>query len=245
MNLLRRALSEGTPSIGMWSGWLTPIDAEQLGALGYDWVVFDMQHTGLGWEALLSQIQALELGGTRAMVRVDWNHPPEIMRALDLGAIGVVVPLVSTAAEAARAAHAMRYPPLGSRSNGQVRREMSHDEANQDVVCIVMIETSEGLANVDEIAAVPGVDVLMIGASDLALSLGREQGVMGMHPDALDDVSRVVGAAKRHGKVAGTLGFSVEHVQALLERGARWVGVLDRDRDAYLEAQRAWSLSSG
>jgi 4-hydroxy-2-oxoheptanedioate aldolase len=223
VNSIREAWAEGKPSIGTWSGWLTPIDAERLGRVGYDWAVLDMQHSGLQWETLISTMQALELGGTRAVVRVGWNDPREIMLALDVGAIGVVVPMVSTAEEAEQVASAMRYPPVGIRSNGQVRRQMSHAEANADVVCIVMIETPGGWENVEEIAAVPGVDVLIIGPSDLALALGREQNVVGMHPDALDFMSRVVEAADKHGKAAGTLGFSAEHVQALLERGVRWV----------------------
>jgi len=237
MNAMRKAWAEGKPSIGSVCPD-TALEVEQLGAAGYDWAWFDMQHGVLGFEKLLSSMQALELGGTRAVVRASWNDPAAIMRPLDLGAIGVIVPMVNSASEAEQAAGAMRYPPAGYRSWGPLRNSFaSPGEANQDVVCIILIETLGGLEHAEEIAATPGVDVLFLAPSDLALALGREpDDLYGMNDDALEYVSRLVAAAERHGKVAGAVGFSVDHTEALLDRGVRWVStVISNPREQIAE----------
>lgn len=224
MNAIRQAWSEGKPSIGSWNGLVTSLEAERLGRAGFDWVLLDLQHSGLHWDSIIPLIQAVELGGTRAMVRVPWNEPAEIMRAFDYGAIGVVVPMVSTPEQAAEIAGAMRYPPQGYRSNGQIRRAFATPaEANEDLVCVVMIETQDGWDNMEAIAATPGVDALIFGPTDLALTLGWPPDHIGLHPKALEAMDRLVEACDKHGKAAGTLGFNQEHVQALLEHGVRWV----------------------
>ena len=227
MNSMRQAWAEGKPSIGT-SSPLTMLEAERLGAAGYDWAWFDMQHGAFGFETLLSLIQALELGGTRAVVRASWNEPSAIMRPLDLGAIGVMVPMVNNAAEAEQAARATRYPPAGFRSWGQLRRAYeTPSQANDDIVCIVMIETLGGLKHAEEIAAVPGVDVILMAPSDLAVALGRGPRTLhGMQPDALEYVARIVAAANKHGKIAGAVGFDTKHTEALLDHGVRWIYTL-------------------
>ncbi|MTD53832.1 aldolase/citrate lyase family protein [Amycolatopsis pithecellobii] len=132
----------------------------------------------------------------------------------------------------------MRYPPAGFRSNGQVRRSYpSHRDSDEDVVCVVMIETVVGWKNADAIAAVPGVDVLILGPVDLALSMGWPVDTAGDQPHTLEAVHRLVEVAERHGKVADTFGFNEAHVQAVLERGMRWVTYNDflyvADRQQY------------
>jgi 4-hydroxy-2-oxoheptanedioate aldolase len=224
MNAMRQAWANGEPSIGV-GGPTTPLEAERLGAAGYDWVWFDMQHSPIGFETLLSLIQAVELGGTRAVVRPSWNEPSAIMRPLDLGAIGLLIPMVSSAAEAAEAAQAMRYPPAGYRSWGPLRHAFdSPSEANDDVVCVAMIETISGLEHADEIAAVPGVDVLFTPPSDLALALGRHPHDFYEAPaETLAHARRMVEATAAHGKVAGAVSFDPDYTEALLEIGVRWI----------------------
>jgi 4-hydroxy-2-oxoheptanedioate aldolase len=225
MNVIRQAWAGGQPSIGtVAQGFVTSLDAERLGRSAYDWVMLDLQHGGYHWDSIIPLTQAIELGGARAVVRVPWISPPEIMRALDYGAAGVIVPMVSTAQDAAVVAGATRYPPLGYRSNGRVRHtEMSHADVNRDVVCIVMIETAEALENLDAIAATPGVDALIIGPYDLALAQGRSLDRVGEDEPALEVASRVIAAADRHGKAAGMFCFSAGHAESLLELGARFL----------------------
>jgi len=231
MNEIRAAWASGRASIGCWPGPMDQLTAERTGASGYDWVLLDMENSGLHWDRMIPLMQAVELGGSRAMVRVAHKDPHEVMRALDYGAIGVVVPMIETPEEAKRVADAMRYPPNGRRGNGQVRRlYASTAEADADVVCVVMIESELGWRNLDAITATPGVDAVMIGQVDLALSLGWPLIDGGVHivrdERARDAVARVVEVARRHGRVgaAAIVGGSDQEVRALLAAGVGWLG---------------------
>jgi 4-hydroxy-2-oxoheptanedioate aldolase len=164
--------------------------AEMLGWAGFDWVCVDLQHGMVGPEALVGVLQGLDISGTPSLVRVPWNEPAPIMRALDSGATGVIVPMVNSADEAARAVAACRYPPDGIRSWGPTRAALGRtgydvESANGEVICAVMIETREAMAALDEILAVPGVDAAFVGPSDLAVahgyppSLGADDPVVG------------------------------------------------------------------
>ena len=224
MNRIRQALAEGRPTFGAWSILPGPLPAELLGGAGFDWVILDAQHGGVVVGDLVPMLQAVQLGGTPAVVRVPWTDPPTIMRVLDFGAAGVLVPMVNTAAEAAAAASATRYPPDGIRSYGQTRSTyLSTAEANADVVLLVMIETAEALDNLDAIAATPGVDGLFVGPVDLGLSLGLPLDFTGAAPPVVDATDRVVAAAERAGKFAGTITAGPEHAAELVRRGVRFL----------------------
>ena len=153
------------------------LTAELAAAAGYDYVCVDLQH-GLSDEAtMVSMFQATQAAGAVPLARLAWNEPWLIMRALDLGAVGVILPLIDNAVEARRAVESCRYPPVGKRSYGPVRAELvmgsaAPDELGGDALCFAMIETREGIENLDEIAATPGLDGLYIGPSDLSIALG-------------------------------------------------------------------------
>jgi 4-hydroxy-2-oxoheptanedioate aldolase len=138
------------------------------------------------------------------VVRVAWNDPAAIMKALDLGAYGIIVPLVNTAQEAAMAVAACRYPPVGMRSSGPVRAMhyggadyVAH--ANDEIVIMAMIETKEGIANLDAICATPGLDAVYIGPADLSFALGLIP--RGDNPDPLHlaTCDKILAAAHKHG----------------------------------------------
>ena len=224
MNRIREALADGRPSFGAWCCLPGPLPAEFLGGAGFDWVIVDAQHGGVTVPELVPALQGLQLGGTPAVVRVPWADPPTIMRVLDFGATGVLVPMVSTAADADAAARAMRYPPEGIRSYGQTRpRYASTAEANADVVLLVMIETAEALDHLDAIAATPGVDGLFIGPVDLALSLGLPLDFTGSAAPVLDATDRVVKAAANAGKFVGSVSSGPEQAAELVRRGISFV----------------------
>ncbi|MGW4335931.1 HpcH/HpaI aldolase family protein [Rhodococcus koreensis] len=249
MNKIKQAVAAGRPSLGVWSVVGSPVVAEMAGRAGLDWVLLDRQHGPVSEHDLLTCIQAVEVGGSVAMVRVGANDPRLIMRALDLGADGVVVPLVSSASEAAAAVSAVRYPPAGSRSFGPVRRYYDAEGQPAAPLCLAMIETRAGLEAIDEIAATPGLDGLFVGPVDLALDLG-----FGM-PDPedcavlIEPVHRVVQAAERHGVIAGSVALSTTMAESLLEVGVRLiasgsdVGHINQGFAADAERRRAW-LSS-
>ena len=168
---------------GVYGAWCTlgsPLSVEVLGRLGFTYVCVDLQHGLDGLESAAQSIQAISTTGALPFVRVPANEPWLIGRVLDLGARGVVVPLVSTAAEAARAATACRYPPEGVRSWGAVRTSGSLGatavERNLGVLCIVMVETVSAVENLEAICGTAGVDAVYVGPSDLGLSHGLPPG---------------------------------------------------------------------
>jgi 4-hydroxy-2-oxoheptanedioate aldolase len=185
------------------------------------------------------------------VVRVGANRPDEIGRALDAGAAGIIVPLVNSAAEAAEAARACRYPPCGARSYGPVRSGLrigpDPGTANAAVACIVMIETVAGLERVEEIAAVPGVDALYVGPSDLSLALGARRPADGWAtPEFAAALARVRAAAAAAGRGCGMHTTSGQAAAAALAAGFTFTSISDDlahleqfARDQLTEARQA------
>ena len=162
--------------------------AEVMARQGFDALCVDLQHGTAEMKDVGPLLQAISQTDTVPVVRVAWNEPAAIMKALDLGAYGIIVPLVNNAEEAAMAVAACRYPPVGMRSSGPVRAVhyggadyVAH--ANDEIVVMAMIETKEGLANLDAICATPGLDAVYIGPADLSFALGLAP--RGDNPDPL------------------------------------------------------------
>jgi 4-hydroxy-2-oxoheptanedioate aldolase len=219
-NPILQAKMSGGQTVGAWLTLGNTFVAELLGKMGFDWVLIDRQHGTIDWNAVGAAIQAVELGGCCALVRVDWNSPELIMRALDLGAAGVVVPMVSTAADAKRAAAAARYPPHGIRSFGPARNYYSAGSEQFEPACIVMIETRQAIENLEEIASTAGVDGLFVGPADLALDLGVPISVP-MHAQVMSAIDQMVAVSKRLGILAGAASFSTQNAADFLGRGVR------------------------
>jgi 4-hydroxy-2-oxoheptanedioate aldolase len=174
---LRGIWDAGEAAFGLWAGIPSAFTAELGGVAGYDYVCVDLQHGCSDEATMISMFQATQAAGSVPLARLAWNEPWLIMRALDLGAAGVILPLIDNAGEAARGVEACRYPPQGRRSYGPIRAQLVvgtavPEELAAEVLCIAMIETRDGLENLDEIAATPGLDGLYIGPSDLSLALG-------------------------------------------------------------------------
>jgi 4-hydroxy-2-oxoheptanedioate aldolase len=222
MDPVRKALAENGAAFGSWVALGDPLCAEAIGRIGYDFVILDAQHGGINFDNMLGVLQALDLGATRALVRVPWLDQAQIMRAMDLGALGVVVPMVSTPAQAREAAEAIRYPPNGARSFGLVRNYYGVQPMAFDPLCFVMLETAEGLENVDAIAATPGVDGLFIGPADLGISLGHGL-VLEPKAEVFAAIDRIVEACRRHGKICGAAAMGMAYARLLLEHGVQFV----------------------
>jgi 4-hydroxy-2-oxoheptanedioate aldolase len=184
------------------------IAAEVLGVAGFDWVVIDTQHGLIGYEDLPVMLPALSNAGVPAIIRVPWNEPSAIMKALDAGAQGVIVPMVNSPEEARIATQACRFPPQGIRSWGPTRPGLyapsySPDTANRDVVCAVMIETVEAVGRINEILTVQGVDAVFVGPSDLAISAGFLPTADPSDPEHLDLIMSILKASQKLDLVAG------------------------------------------
>ncbi|MGH7912530.1 MAG: HpcH/HpaI aldolase family protein [Candidatus Dormibacteraceae bacterium] len=170
---------DGKVTLGGWCGIPSPFAAELLGRSGFDWVCFDMQHGLIGYDQLVPMLQALTQTGAKPIVRVPWNAPDHIMKALDAGAVGIIVPMVDDAEQAEQAVAWAKYPPRGARSWGPTRAALllsdySAARANEHTSLIAMIETPAGVRNMDAIMQVDGVDAVYVGPSDLGLGHGLD-----------------------------------------------------------------------
>jgi 4-hydroxy-2-oxoheptanedioate aldolase len=246
-NPVLRAWREGRQTIG---GWLTigsSFSAEIMAHQGFDWLCIDMQHGAIDYPDCFHMLQAISTTPTVPFVRVPSNDFADIGRVLDAGAYGVIIPLVNNRWDAERAVRAMRYPPKGERSSGPARAALYagadyQAHANDEVACIVMIETVEALHNLDAIMSVPGVDCAYIGPSDLAYALGLEPTGDNHDPRHSEAVLEILAAAKRHGVAPGMHTASVEFTTRWLEAGFQMV-MLGADR-AFMVRQAGADLAA-
>jgi 4-hydroxy-2-oxoheptanedioate aldolase len=163
--------------LGYWSVLDSPVSTEWLAHIGWDYIALDLQHGLIGYSGMVAGLTAIDASGsTVGLVRAEANDATAIGRALDAGAAGVIVPMVNNAAEAAKAVAAATYPPTGVRSYGPMRSQLRIGplpaDADRDTVVLAMIETPDGLANVEEICAVTRLDGVYVGPSDLRLAIG-------------------------------------------------------------------------
>ena len=228
---LRRRILAGETLFGAWAGLGSPIAAELLGRAGYDWILVDLEHGAATETDLLAHLAAIEGTGATALVRPPSGERLRIGRALDLGAAGVIVPRLDTAAEAREAVSFMRYPPDGGRGVALLTRgarlgSVGHAQVgslNQDIVGIVQVETPSAVREADAMASIDGVDVLFVGPADLSHSLG----VPGQfaHPTYQAALQTVLAACRSHGKAAGILLYDPASFAPHLAQGFRFVGL--------------------
>jgi 4-hydroxy-2-oxoheptanedioate aldolase len=249
VNVLKRALRERRPQLGLWASLATPHTVAVVAGAGLDFVVLDAEHAAADFQTTHAQLDAMVGGTAASVVRPAWNDPVLLKRYLDLGAQSFVVPMVQDAEEARRAVAATRYPPqgirgvaIGMRANGFGRVKDYHHLANEQICVHVQLETRRALGNLEAIAAVEGVDGLFIGPSDLAADLGHlaDSG----HPEvraAIDDAIRRIVAT---GKAAGILAPAEADARHWLELGATFValgsdvGILARGSEALVQKFR-------
>ena len=176
-NKIKQMWKEGKPVTLGWLSLSHSFSAEVMARQGFDALCVDLQHGTNTMGDLIPMLQAISQTDTSPVVRVPWNDPSTIMKALDYGAYSIIVPLINTAADAAAAVAACRYPPRGIRSSGPIRAAQYGGadylaKADDEMVVMAMIETKEGLANLEAICATPGLDAVYIGPSDLSFALG-------------------------------------------------------------------------
>ncbi|WP_329360654.1 HpcH/HpaI aldolase family protein [Streptomyces sp. NBC_01483] len=200
------ALRNREQLIGYWSLLDSPIAAERLARVGYDYLAFDAQHGLFGYQGMLNNLLATDTKGSTAvgMVRVEANDLTYIGKALDAGATAVIVPLIDNAQDAADAVAAVRYPPLGRRSYGPMRAQLrigpNPADTHEQTAVLAMIETADGLANVEEICATPGLDGIYVGPSDLRLAIG---GATSTDPSVQDDFEQALIRVRKAAEAAG------------------------------------------
>jgi len=227
---LRKLWDEGKPTLGGWCAIPSGFSAEVLGRCGFDWVCVDTQHGIIGYEHLIPMLQGLSVTQTPAFVRVSWNSPGEIMKALDAGAQGVIIPMVNSPEEALQAVGACKYPPEGYRSWGPTRAALGSPDfnpqsANRDVICTIMVETAEALDKLDQILVTPGIDAVFVGPNDLAVSSGLEPSFRAENPQHHQKIERILEGCQRHDITAGIFCGSAEMALHWRELGFRMLAL--------------------
>ncbi len=205
-NRLKQQWAEGRAAINGWLSIGNPFTAEIMAAQGYDSVTIDAQHGALDYSAVLPMLQAMRASGVTPLVRVPWREPGAVMKALDAGAQGIICPMVNSAAEAAEFVSYTRYPPHGQRSFGPTRAAFAYGSygvaANDEVLALAMIETQQGMDNLEQIAATPGLDGIYTGPADLTLGTQNGRLAPGFdreEPEIVALIQRILAACKENG----------------------------------------------
>ena len=215
------------------NGWLTissGFSAEVMAHQGYDTLTVDLQHGVNDEMNLIAMLQAISTTETVPIIRVPWLEPGIIMKALDMGAYGVICPMINTAEDAKKFVEYTSYAPMGRRSFGPVRASIYGgcdypDHANDVIVRFAMIETAEALDNLDAILGVEGLDAIYIGPSDLSLSLGCKPTFDEVDPPVAEAIDHILERATAHGLKAGIHNGTTATAKERIEKGFRFVTV--------------------
>jgi 4-hydroxy-2-oxoheptanedioate aldolase len=233
----KKRLREGKPKLGLFLNSHSPTVAEQLAHSGYDWLLVDTQHGPMGNLELSAMLAGIANGGAKSMVRVQGYHDRGgIQQALDMGSDGVLVPYINTAEEARQAVSCARYPTAGTRSVYFPQRSMNRNgllgyagAANDNVIVALQVETDSCIKNIDEIAAVPGVDLLFLGQNDLCMSMGLYEKYkfpdMYTSPELGAATDKLRNAAKRNNVILGLFLFGTARVGEFLDKGFPFISI--------------------
>ena len=230
-NKVKQLFRERKAAVGSWLSLCSPICAETMGHLGFDFLVVDAEHSPIDMETLQSCFVSICTTDAVPMARVAWNDPALIKRTLDAGAYGIVVPMVNSRQEALQAVQACRYPPLGNRSSGYGRVDLYAGKdykahANEEILLIVQIEHIEAVHHIDEIFSVEGIDAYFIGPGDLAASMGVPV-VLGENPDPRyqDAVATIIAAGKKYEVPAGFHVATPEECNRRIQEGFQFLAL--------------------
>jgi 4-hydroxy-2-oxoheptanedioate aldolase len=249
----RTRLSRGDTLIGSWSVVPSPEVVEILALAGFDFVIIDLEHGPFDHITAQSLVRAATLHGCAALLRVPSNDEVAVLRGLEIGSGGILVPHVSTAKEARNAVKGMRYGPEGSRGFSPYTRAAGFGvadpvsmapSANSEIVAGVLVEGIEGVANLTAIAGTPGVDLVYIGVYDLAQSLGFPGEPR--HPEVLNKVAEMVSSIRKSGASVGMLAENQEEVERHYAAGVNFIAyradcaiLLEAARNIVAVARRA------
>ena len=229
-NRFRHALLARQRLIGCWCSLANPVTTEVLGLAGFDWLLLDAEHAPNDVTTLIPQLLALKDSSSAPVVRPPWNDTVAIKRLLDAGFYNFLIPFVESAEEARRAVAATRYPPVGVRGVSVSQRQNRYGTVpdflksiNENIAVMVQIEGALGLAAVDAIAAVDGVDGVFVGPSDLAAAMGHLGNAA--HPDVQQAIRHIFERAQAAGKASGILAPVETDARRYIEWGAEFVAV--------------------
>ena len=231
INTLKQGFKEGKTSFGSWLSFAEAAPAEVMGTAGFDWLVIDGEHAANDIRSIRNQLMALQTSTSDLVVRVPIGEPWIIKQVLDAGAQTILVPMVESGEQAVQMVRACTYPPNGIRGVGATAARASRfstitdytQTADAEISLIVQVENQAGLAALDDILAVDGIDCIFIGPADLAADMGHPGNPN--HPDVHAKIVETLGRIDEAGKVPGILCLSEDVTQSYLDAGARFVAV--------------------
>lgn len=244
------AIRAGRPQLGVWVGLCSPFAAEIVAGAGFDWAMIDMEHSPNDLNTVLGQLQAFAAYPTTAMVRPEWNDPVLVKRLLDIGAQGLLFPMVQSVAEAQKAVAACLYPPKGirgvsysTRANKFGRVKDYFTKSEDELAILLQVETRAAVALASQIGAVEGCDGVFFGPADI----GADMGILGQptHPDIWEFIMPVAKKLMAAGIPVGTLVADTTLARRLLDEGFTFVAcgidasILSRGVDALLQTMKA------
>ena len=221
---LRDCWARRKGAINAWCSIPSAVTAEMMSMNDFDSITIDMQHGLVDYQAALNMLQVISGSGKTPMVRVPWNEPGIIMKSLDAGALGIICPMINTPDDAIDFVGATRYAPEGHRSSGPTRALMVHganyhDEANENIITLAMIETEEGLDNVEKISSVEDLSGVYIGPSDLSVSLGLKPGLDRTEEVMINAIEKIKIACKKNNKKIGIHCLSPNYLNQKFQEG--------------------------
>ena len=243
-NKVKQAWAEGKATVNGWLAIPSGFSAEVMAQAGWDSVTVDLQHGVQDYLSMVQCFQAMQVHPVLPMVRVPWNEPGIIGKVLDAGAYGVICPMINTKAEAEAFVSYAKYPPRGKRSNGPIRAAIYgtagtyQQTANDDIICMPMIETQQAIDNLGAILDVPGIDAVYIGPSDLGFSMGLVPKLDREEPQILEIYKTIVAETKQRGQKAGIHCMAPAYAKRMIEMGFSMV-TLGNDSGILLTAARA------
>ena len=225
----RELIKQGKVVIGTWAQMASPESVEIIGKSRFDFVVIDTEHGFFGLETAENLVRAADASGIVPLIRVSHKNPTLIMKALDMGARGVIVPGVSTKEDAVQAVRAAKYAPLGNRGACPCVRAAGHmawdwteyaRRADESTVVFLLVEGKEGVANFEDILTVEGIDVILMGPFDLSVALGV--GGQVNHPLVTEKLEQMVRLAQEKGIAMAAVVFDLEP-DSIAAAAKRWL----------------------
>jgi len=250
-NLTKKKIKEGKTAYGVFVSMWSPPIIEIIGRIGFDFVILDAEHSPMGAESCEHMVRAADCVNITPIIRVGMNIRQNILRYLDIGALGVQMPMINSKAEAEAVIESVKYPPEGKRGLAGVRAANYGltgslgdyvKEANRETLVVVQVETVQAAENIKEILAVPGPDVIFIGPADLSSAMGYPGQVT--HPEVQKMIVHLVGEIRAAGKAAGTVAYNLDTLRTCKERGFQYIAynvgpMLVKSGREYLEVARS------
>jgi len=234
-NRVKQIWAGGGTVLNGWCAIPSGFSAELMAHLGWDSLVIDAQHGLVGYSDMVAMLQGISTTSVTPLVRVPWNDPAEIMKALDAGAYGVICPMINSRAECAALIGACRYAPRGYRSSGPVRAALYGGadytvKANDTIIAMAMIETRDALSALDAIVSTPDLDAVYVGPSDLSVSMGLPHGLDRNEDVALRAFAEILATCRRHRVKAGIHTGSAAYAKRMVEMGFDFVTLMSDAR---------------